>query len=45
MLAAWVDVMATLWADGDLWVVAGSLDLVKIAMDRLHYAVSAPVSE
>ena len=26
-------------------VVAGYLDLVKIPMDRLHYAVSAPVSE
>ena len=26
--AAWVAVMATLGADGDLWVVAGSLDLV-----------------
>ena len=29
----------------DFWVVAGYLDLVKIPMDRLHYAVSAPVSE
>ena len=28
-----------------LWVVAGSLDFVKIPMDRLHYAVSAPVGE
>ena len=41
--AAWVAVMATLRAGGDLWMVAGSLDLVKIPMDQLHYAV--PVSE
>ena len=37
--AAWVAVMATLGAGGDLWVVAGSLDLVKLPMDQLHYAV------
>ena len=26
--------MTTLGADGDLWMVAGSLDVVKIPMDR-----------
>ena len=35
--AAWVAVMANLGADGVLWVVVGSLDLVKIPMDRLQY--------